>query len=667
MMDQLRRNRLLTLFLLATLLLGIFTLYIGSVRLTTFYDDAYDISHIRERTIFSLFDFTPYGTLNYRPVRFVPWVIVRDLFGWFRADMLHYINVVVHVLNTALMAALAQRMGKVWRLQGRAFPAFTALFFGLFPFSFQAVLWPGALPHPLMTLCGLAGVHAYLCARSSIGNRRILYVILSGLLLLAACLSHEQGFIFGLLVILLEGAYAWRTRRKPWIGAFVLAGLMFCYAAFFKWYLQPLWADPHAAPLSFSLSELVTKTAYMAQGMIDWCLIVSRYVFGLPQQKLLIVYGCLIVNSVVALFILWRYKRLTLGWVSLAWWSVAIAPSVLLLSEGYVLSGPRLMYVASMGVALLYAGLVALLLKEWHSNVSKGLLLVFISALCVWCVPYIQDKFNEADRLATGIRSIDADLRTSDVSSKVLLIDLPLWSGPMNPTFLIGSEGMLFFQEGVTPASTMVASVGNTQRNTTHVRDIDPMAYAEQHVYGVAGPYMDASGLKSQVLKSNNVYRFFYDVPGLRVQRLAILQPGGSASTTLARFSKEQAGVTLAAAQAVACRGQVTLDLTWNHVTALQEPVAVFVHGMDAAGQQVAVADRDPVGGLLPLNEFPSDTQVNERRVFTTTADLPAIDQVQIGVYSRTDGQRYQAVRADGSLWDGASVSIPVSVTQTCQ
>ena len=163
---------------------------------------------------------------------------------------------------------------------------------------------------------------------------------------------------------------------------------MLLYAAFYKWYLQPLWADPRTPPLTFNISELVTKTAYVAQGMVDWLLIVSRYVLGLPQQKLLIVYVFLIINTLVALIILWRFKRLTLGWVSLAWWTAAIAPPVLMLSEGYVLSGPRLMYAASIGIALLYASLVALFLREWRSTLFKGLLLAFVAALCVWCVPY---------------------------------------------------------------------------------------------------------------------------------------------------------------------------------------------------------------------------------------------------------------------------------------
>jgi hypothetical protein len=129
----------------------------------------------------------------------------------------------------------------------------------------------------------------------------------------------------------------------------------------------------------------------------------------------------------------------------------------------------------------------------------------------------------------------------------------------------------------------------------------------------------------------------------------------------LARFTKEGAGATLVSAQATTCAERVVLDLTWNNVNAMQEPLAVFVHGMDTSGQRVAVADRDPVGGLLPLNEIPAGIQVNERRTITTTTSTPAITQVQIGIYSRADGQRYQAAHADGSLWDGASVVVPVT------
>jgi hypothetical protein len=668
MTQPLHRQRLFGLLILSAILLGVFALYAGSLRFPALYDEVYDLSHISDRTVLSLFDMRPYGTLNYRPVRLVPWIIVRDLFGWFRADMLHFVSLSVHVLNTALLAALAQRMTRLWHFRGYGFTAFSALVFGLFPFSYQAVIWSGALSHPMMTLCGIAGVHAFLSARMSrTSHRSKVFLGLSAILLLAACLSHEQGVVFGFLVVLFEGAFAWHERRRPRAGAFLLAGLMFLYAAFYKWYLQPLWTDPRTLPLTDGMPELLSKTAYMAQGLVAWLLVISRYLFGLPQQKSLIIFALTLVSNIAILLTLWRYKRLMLGLLSLVWWGVAVAPAVILLSEGYVLSGPRLMYAASVGIALLYAGVIATLLREWRSYVLRGTLVVIVIGYSLWCVPYILDKFNETDRLATAIRAIDADLRVSDPASQVLLIDFPLWSGPLNPTFLIGSEGMLFFQDEVLPASTMIASVGNTQRQTVHVRYSEPMMYGPQHVYGVGGQSVDAVALKDKLLASNYIYRFYYDLPGLRAQRLAVIQPSGSESAQLARFTKGQASATLETAQAVTCRDHVVLEMTWSNVTGLQEPVAVFVHGMDAGGQQVAVADRDPVGGLLPLNEIPAGVQVNERRAFTTTDSLPAVAQIQVGVYSRVDGERYQAAQADGALWDGASVTIPAQAAPTAQ
>ena len=658
---RLPRSQLLYCTVLSVILLGVFALYAPSLRLTTLFDDAYIIQHLNDRTIFSLFSLQPYGTQNYRPVSFVPWVLVRDLFGWFRPEMLHFMNLAAHVLNTALLASLAWRMGHLWRLPGFAFPALTGLIVGFFPFSYQAVLWAGALPHLLMTLLGLGAVHAYLTADGYTGRKRLLLVCLCGVLLLGSSLSHEQGFTFGILVVLIEVVLAWHAHRRLRAGAFVLATLMLAYSLFIKFFEQTLWTDPTATMLAAGLSDWLTSLAYVAQGMLAWFFILFRNVIGLPEQKTALLLGLLVLNTLGVLGLLYMLKRLTLGLLSLAWWCVAIAPSVLLLSQYYVLSGPRLMYAASVGVALLYAGLMAALLSSTRSRVLKGIMLAFVLLLSAWCVPYVMERTNVTARLTDSMKSIDQDLRASPTQSKVLLIDMPGWVSMNNPAFLLGSEGMLFFQDNMVPPSTMVASVGNTWRDTVHLRDVPSPVYGEDHMYGVAGPMAEGEALKAQVLKANDIYRFYFDSPGLRVERLAILKPATSVTDPLARFAKGPASVVLESARAVACQGQVVLDLTWSGATAIQEPVAVFVHGLDAGGQQVAVADRDPVGGLVPLNEIPAGIQVNERRVITTTASMPTITQLQIGVYSRVDGQRYQAARADGSLWEGESVTLPVA------
>jgi hypothetical protein len=299
-----------------------------------------------------------------------------------------------------------------------------------------------------------------------------------------------------------------------------------------------MWTDPTAAMLVTGLTDWLTSLAYVAQGMLAWLLILVRNIIGLPQEKIAVLLGLLVVNTLGVLGLLYKLKRFTLGLLSLAWWCVAIAPSVLLLSQNYVLSGPRLMYVASIGVALLYAGLTASLLSLTRSKVWEGIMLAFVLVVCAWCVPYVIERTDETARLTTSLKSIDQDLRASPSESKVLLIDLLGWVSTNNPAFLIGSEGVLFFQDNMVPPSTMIASVGNTWRDTVHVRDVPSPAYDEEHIYGVAGPMVDSATLKTNVLKSNYIYRFYYDSPGLRVQRLAIIQLGGGGSAQLARFTK---------------------------------------------------------------------------------------------------------------------------------
>src|SRR4029450_788332 len=107
----------LRLILLAAIVLGVFALYAGSLRLVTFHDDVLNIEAIRKRTLLDLFELRPYGTGYYRPVSFVPWLVVRDLFGWFQPAILHLWNLGCHMLNTALVAMLATRLGPLFGLR----------------------------------------------------------------------------------------------------------------------------------------------------------------------------------------------------------------------------------------------------------------------------------------------------------------------------------------------------------------------------------------------------------------------------------------------------------------------------------------------------------------------------------------------------------------------
>jgi hypothetical protein len=672
-MKRQERPQLARLILMGFVLWGVFTLYAGSLSQTTLYDDPGIMKFLSDRTVVSVFgipeyikgnsaiNYGNYG--NYRPFSLIPWLLVRDWFGWFRPDMLHMINIAAHILCTALLASLAWRLSKAWKLPGLPFMALAALFFGLFPFSFQSVLWPSAVVHPIMTLYGLAGVHAYLTYRTWHKQRgRLLILFLCLALLLASCLSHEQGFTFCFLVLLVEALWVWREhRRLNWV-AVVLALAGLAYILLYRLLLSTFWTNPEDQVLSANAGAILTNVAYHAQGMVVWLLIILRNIIGLPANKEPILLAMLVLNCAGLLLLLWRMKLLTLGWLCLAWWGASIAPSALFLSNGYVLSGPRLMYAGAVGIALLYAGVVLGILARLRRRSLQVALLGGVAVLCAWCVPYILDRSNEMDRLTNALRNVDATVKTSAPTDMVLLINMPWWTGPAYPAFLIGSEGMLIFQEGSAPAWTLIASVGNTERATDYVHHPSSEKQGSHFFYGVAGRIVDDAGLKGAVLNANYVFRFDYDSPGTRSQLLAQLRATAPVTTGLARLNAKGASVVLQNASAVAGKDSINLNLTWSDANGFSEPVAIFVHGFNAQGQQVLVADRDLVDGALMLNDVPPHTTIQESRLISISMLATPVVQLQIGVYSRVTGERFRALQADGSLWPGESVVVPVDV-----
>jgi hypothetical protein len=180
--------------------------------------------------------------------------------------------------------------------------------------------------------------------------------------------------------------------------------------------------------------------------------------------------------------------------------------------------------------------------------------------------------------------------------------------------------------------------------------------------YAVFGLPVDDAGLRERMLRAAFIYRFDYDAPGFRMARLGEVRPGGAPATALARFSRGQAQVILAGAQASRCGDRIELRLTWAGAQGFAEPAAVFVHALDAGGRQIAVADRDLLGGALPLDRMPPQTVITETRQLD--APLPtAVDRVALGVYSRLDGGRYAAARDDGTPWQDEQATVPIEAT----
>jgi hypothetical protein len=102
--------------------------------------------------------------------------------------------------------------------------------------------------------------------------------------------------------------------------------------------------------------------------------------------------------------------------------------------------------------------------------------------------------------------------------------------------------------------------------------------------------------------------------------------------------------------------------IAWADARDIAQPAGVFVHGFDAAGNQVLGADADLVNGLLPLEQMPPGIVLTETREIALDATKPAPSEVRLGVYTREGVQRWTAARADGSAWERDAVAVAVKV-----
>jgi hypothetical protein len=647
------------LILLGIIALSLFALYAGSLRLIPFHDDGVNLAAISTRSFLQMFDIKPYGTGYYRPMSFVPWKLTQLLFGWDQPTILHAWNLFCHILNTVLVGMLAFRLGWLLGNRSSALPVLTALIFGFYPFSYQSVLWAGALPHPLATLWGLFAIHAYLMSHvagrqdKEQRTRRYLWIALSVICLVLTLLSHEQGFEFSVLIILIETVISVHSRRRPRLAIAVPCLAVTAYALVYPMIIRPSWAAISGQAPSSSLSDILSSLSYQAQGMVAWFIVLFRNQIGLPSTRQEIVLGAFAISTIVILVVLWRMRRLLFGLIALGWWAITIVPSLILLSPDYVLISPRLMYVASVGTAMVYGVLIDGLIYSTKLTILRVLLIVAISPLFIWSAQYIANWVDQVASFPNALRTAAAELPDIQQHARVLLIDPPSWLAPFSPNFLIGTESMPLFR------GNMLAAVTNEPYLEKYVHHNTSTSGNAQFRYFIWGNPIDGKGVQQAILDADTVYSFQFDTPGLKLLHLGSLAPGPGNTNPIALLNRENMQVTIYNAQAYKCNDHYQLDITWGQKN-VDQAMGVFIHGLDSTGKQVITADRDLMDGYLPIDAMPSGAIVTETRIIKANLPLPDVKVFSIGAYTRSDVKRLTARKADRQSWDGDAVAVPV-------
>jgi hypothetical protein len=642
---------------LGTILLIVFAVYAPSVRLMLIHDDAINAIWMNRFSLLSIFtaDYAASGA-SARPMSNVLWILTRDLFGWYHPPLIHMWNVWLHVLNAALAGSLAARLGRRFGLSGLLFPTLVALTFGLFPLTYQTVIWAGAIYHPVMLAFGLAALHASLIAfqRSS----RALWAA-STVLVIAACLSHEAGFLFGVLIALLTGVLALAQHKRLPAGAIVVAMVAVAYAALNRLIAAQAGANANGIR---PLGEIAANVVYFMQAIVTWPVILLRPVIGLSEASSIIIVALFIGCVASMLLMLWRWRLFWLGALGVLWWVLMASVPSLVLDAPYVRFGPRLLYAASVGIALLWSAFIAGAVRRVLNPISKAVVLGSTGVLLAWSVPFIGERIAETERLTTAMHAISNDLRDrTPADAKTLFVNMPWWNAPANPALLIGAEGMPIFQHEGAPAWTWIMANSGVQRQTSYVRHPVSLTQDPNWFYGQPGEDLDDAALRQRMLDSDAVYAFDYDPPGLRARRVALITPTATLPASyLAVLADGESRYFITLAEARQCNSGVVLDVGWQRDGADSQPLGVFVHGLDAHGNQVVTADNDLLNGALPLDQLPAGKAVNERRVITMPAAAPAIAFVNIGAYRRSDVARLPASHPEGVRLGNDEYSVPV-------
>lgn len=674
-------------FLPSLLLLAVFALYAPALGIALLHDDAANVFWLLPLSWANLFAFDANaGGAAARPVANALWLFTRDLFGWFSPPIIHAWNLWLHVLNTALVYALARRIGKRgWgignsRQERRVtphslsplpyppsslFPLFSAAFFAFFPYNYQPVIWAGSIYHPVLLACGLCALLASLRGRWGV----------AALGIAGALLAHEGGFVFAIVIAGVHIALALRSRARPPIPALLIGALGLAYPLLFRFVLGAA-RFAGDAPNALRSADWLPNALYFMQGFVSFASARLRPIIGLTPDWPIWIAGSFVVAVVLGLALAARARLLPLALAALAAWTVIVAPAIIGLDRQYVVNGPRLHYSASVAIALFWsAALVGIGKSGWGKGNGKQHVrvpiphslfpllsslfpLLFLILACLDSAVGTREILNESLAVSHSMFTVDRELRTLPENGRVLYVNAPWYFGRASPRFLVGSEGMPIYQHDGTFTSTWIGAQSNTLREAQFVHHEISLTRSEHWLYGIPGDVVDDAALAARMLASDAIWRWDYDAPGIRARKVARLMRGATQPaefTARLRAPDDAAGdVTLVRASAQRCDAEITLDVEW-HVTAPPAPgTGVKVHGFAADGAQVFNADAPPLAGLVPFSDLPAGLRLRETRTIRVDPAKPTPKVIALGLYRAGDFAAFGegAVVEVGECWE---------------
>jgi hypothetical protein len=572
---------------------------------------------------------SPYG--YYRPLWYTIWRVWGRLAGGLRPPGLHLLNLVAHIAAAWLTGLLAANWPRpaASRKERAIASGLASAFFVVFPFSCQAVAWPGAVYNPMVSGMGAAAVLAYDRGRRGTAARSI------GVALLLAALApfcYESGLLVALLLSLVEliGWLRGRWRTPSWWSL--------AFASLFLITLTLWRAMRGAGVVSFGLTpvDLWRNTAYLMQGLayplaplaqrlVDWTAVdpvLALWLVALPTGALLT----------------WRAIRRNLDvfLLGLAWFALfAVPPLVSMKAEWFALA-PRFLYMTAAGVSLIWSGALSTWMAGRRSWQRLALSALAVGALLTPAAVFVRRGMSLYQMVGESIWHAAA---AATREQPVLLVNLPRRITPSGRIHPLGFEGVTPLPQRVTADELAYVHAGIRDAAEAVAFGVVATDQPTGYSYQLFGRVVGWEEMADAARQARRVFLTRYEAQRIHLIAAGAVEGSSLPAEPVACFGDQVE--LLDASSWCDPTGRVHLTTGWRIQSPVDTDVSVFAHLLRTDGMVVAQADGRALLGMLPLWLWEPGETVRDVRHFDAVPG--GAYTVHLGMWEPASGNRWQA------------------------
>lgn len=629
--------------LFAGLMAGIWltmALYTNTLSLPFFEDD---YSHIRWLSGLSS-PFAPFitaaGLPAYRPLGETLLKIWYLLLGRHDPAWLRYLNISMHALNVALVAALTLRLDR--SRQRYLTAGLAAMLFGTFPFAYQAIPWINVFFYPLNNLLQLSMVLFYWEARVR-SSRRLL-----GLALFLCFLSPfeiEYGLLSCTLLLAVEIALWLQGRQKKvWLGGPLLGLALNVVFLVIRAYV-PRATYGFGSPTPERLFQI---SVYLLQGLtypVAPTAVPLMNRFGLSDMAAIAAVGLPILVAIVV-FLLRRGQRALLVF-SLLWFAVLQLPGLITLNFAYYINSPRLLYPSSPATSWIWAAFFTAWLLPGRRQVLRATAVgLGVLAILLVNVDFIRIRTDHYHLAESSIHQLAEIARDTKRDEELLVVNMPSWINPQERTYALGNNGIQLIPFYVGIGDVVFAA--NDEDQPMRAVQFHNIRQPQPYYYGMYGPRMGWEETRLNLAETDEVYLAIYSP-----QEVNLIPAGKAGGLPWYDGDPETSffgdNIDLLIGDYEVDGDALNLTLNWRVSGSVDADLIVFVHLYGPDGQLIDQDDGYPLRGLSPFWLWDEVQILEDRRNLTWPAGASTgVYTIGVGVYDQATGQRLPATSAGG-------------------